>query len=133
MISLLWKFVQHNPTRLLLTTDTGSQATFSCIFQSISCLFPLMNNTFPYMIKAPFSQFDYLENPLTIQSRHFEFLLVIQIEKSLPALQLHFAHHQNHMIANTLLHYISQALNNPYNSIELSPAPTSYGATWWLP
>ncbi len=73
--------------------------------------FPLMNNTFSYMMKAPcvFSVWSIYAFINSAKHRHLEFLLLISMEKkSLPALQLLFERHQNHVFANNL--YSAQVL-----------------------
>ncbi len=82
---------KHDPNRLLPTADAGLQATFSCVFQSISFIFHLMNTTFWYTIKAPCG-FSVWSIWATINNAKHRHLIVLHTWKSLPALHLHFTH-----------------------------------------
>ncbi len=92
--------------RLLPTADAGLQATFSCVFQSISWLVP------------PYEQHTLVHDKISLCFLRLTDLSIHKHrktqaswvsatdsygEKSLPALQLHFARHQNHVFANNLL------------------------------
>ncbi len=75
----------NNPPSILTSI---LQATFSCVYQSISWLPPppppFINNTFSYTIKGPcvFSIWPILTFINNAKHRHLEFLLVIPMEKN---------------------------------------------------
>ncbi len=109
---------EHYPTRLLMTADAGLQATFPCVFQSISWLFP------------PYEQHMLIHNKrslcflgLTDLSIHKQLKTQASWvpatdsygEKSLPALQLHFAPQQWRHVQTT---YKQDTVNNSRNNIE---------------
>ncbi len=103
--------------RLLPTADAGLQATFSSIFQSISWLSP------------PYEQHTLIHDNISLCFLSLTDLSIHKHrktqaswvsatdsygEKSLPALQLHFARHQNHVFANNLLWWFRLTFNkNP--------------------
>ncbi len=91
--------------RLLPTTDAGIQATFSCIFQSISWLYPFYEQQIVIHDKRSLC-FLSLTDLSTHKQRKTQASWFSATnsygEKSLPALQLYFTCHQNNVFVNNL-------------------------------